>query len=829
MTDTRGSAGGLRIRWPILILGALAAASLTRIGPAPRLGPFLDPGRGIWSVAAQVRLPGEEAVTLAGLDSTVQVITDDRGVPHIFAASEEDAYRALGWLVARDRLFQLELTARAGEGSLTGLLGRAVLPADRRARGLGLAWSAERKYAALDSSSIGFRAIGAYAEGINAYIDGMGAGDLPFEYHLLGAKPRRWEPVHTAYLFARMGWTLASGDPADRRLAVAGLVGGAAAEALVPVNDPIQEPIQPSRNGSPRRIPFEIPGPAAADSIAARGAGTRTGVLVGADRGDGDAIGSNNWAVGPNRSASGHALLAGDPHLELTLPSIWYEAHIVVPGTIDVAGVTLPGSPGVVIGFNRDVAWTFTNTGGDVLDLYRETVDDAASPARYQLDGVWHELTLRVETYIGPGDQVLAVDTVRYSHRGPLQHRNGDWLSLRWTVHDPSREVDLFLQAGRSRTADEWLELMKGYHAPTQNGLVADRSGIIAIRSSGAYPVRPGDGRGDGIREGSTSASDWLGLLPVEWYPQSRNPAQGYLASANQQPVDPLDNPNYLGADWPGPWRALRINTLLRADSAVTPDAMRRYQTDPGSARADAYLPAFLAVADRLAGTGDTTLARVAALLREWDGEYTPDNRRAVLFELAMDELNRRTWDELIPAGEERSATVPAGSILLALLEDGASPWWDDRRTGDHIESRDEVVAASLVAAHEEAVRRHGDPDGEGWTWSRVRTSNVYHLLQIPALSRLELPVRGGPGTLAPLSGRGVHGASWRMVVELGDPVRAMATYPGGQSGNPVSPWYDDRIADWVAGTLDTVLVPVAPDGMPADRVRSRLTLRPRP
>src|SRR6476661_288629 len=242
------------------------------------------------------------------------------------------------------------------------------------------------------------------------------------------------------------------------------------------------------------------------------------------------------------------------------------------------------------------------------------------------------------------------------------------------------------------------------YQAPAQNMLAADRGGHIAIRSTGRYPIRPGTGVGSVLFDGTTSASDWTGDAPVRDWPQAFDPAQGYLASANQQPIDPHAAHIWFGGSW-DPWRALRINELLRADSAVTVDAMRRYQTDPGSARADLFVPYFLDAAQRVLAraamdTQGARLSEAAGLLGQWDRRYTKDNRRAVLFESAMQELVARTWDELAIPGSARRAITPPSAVLAELLADSASSWWDDRST-PAVEHRDDILAASLVAALE--------------------------------------------------------------------------------------------------------------------------------
>ena len=814
-----------------IFLGLLAL-SMRRTGPLPALGPFLDPASGVWSVARQAELPATSRGTVPGLHAPVRIRYDRRGVPHIFAASGTDAIRALGYVVARDRLLQMELQWRAGAGRLTELAGSALLPIDRAVRQLGLADAADAHLASLAPDSRDRRLLEAFSEGVNAWIDQLGPRDLPLEYHLLGRRPARWAPVNSLYLLGRMGATLALSDLEENQEAARALVGAAAADALYPVNSPIQEPIQPNGQRTPREDfrPLPPPGRAAVTAAGPARPGDRQQPLltgVGSETGRAlDALGSNNWAVAPARTREGHALLAGDPHLELSLPSIWYEAHLVVPDSLDVYGVTIPGAPGITIGFTRDLAWTFTNAEADVLDRYAEVVDDSLAPTHYRLDGRWRPLRLVPQVYRDPTGAVLMVDTLRYTHRGPLSRDGrGHWHSIRWTVPEAGGELVAFARAARARTATAWLDSIAAYRAPAQNMLVADRGGTIAIRTTGRFPLRPGSGRGDLMQRGDTSASDWIGDWPVATLPQAINPAQGYLASANQQPVDPRVDARYLGANWYTPARALRINELLRADSAVTPDAMRRYQTDPGSPLADRMVPAFLHAASRFPARG--SLQRAAALLAQWDRRYTRDNERAVLYEEAIHQLMPLLWDELenAPPGLPEPA-VPGMAIVLELLRDSTSPWWDDRRTRDVVEDRDAILAEALVRALAQTVRRHGAPEAGGWRWDKIRHANIYHLLRLRSLSALDVPVQGGMSTLNPSSGDGSFGPSWRMVVELGPEVRGWGIYPGGQSGNPASSRYLDRLAAWSEGRLDTLFVPRSAAEF-GSRLQSALQLEP--
>lgn len=820
----------------IALAGALAVGFFSVRG-APALGSFLDPAHGVWSVARTAELPREQAVALGGLGAEVEVRYDDRGVPHIFGRTDLDVYRALGWVHARDRLFQMELTQRAVAGTLSELAGARVLEVDRTARRQGLALAADAKWKALSADSPTRQAVEAYMGGVNAYVRAMRPEDVPVEYRLLGRTPREFDPRDTYYLLARMALTLAWQDDELQRGAIEAVIGPEAAAALFPVDAPIQEPIEPvPGRASARYAPGAIPAPRVPDPTAVADARAWRGLLDpsarDADgmlrtRGEG-VVGSNNWAVGPARSASGHALLSGDPHLQLSLPSIWYEAHLVVPGVLDVYGVTLPLGPITPIGFNRDVAWTATNTGADVMDFYRETVDDSLAPTRYRVDGAWRPLESRVEVYRDPSGRVIATDTLHRTHRGPMSRSAVGFVSTRWTALELSDEGDAFRRASRAASAAEWYAAMEAYRAPAQNFLVADRGGHIGIRSTGRYPLRPGDGRGDRIFDGSSSASDWTGDWPLARYPQAVDPAQGFLASANQQPIDPSVRPGYLGWNWPAPWRAMRINSILRGERGMTPDKMRLAHTDPRSELVSALLPALanaVGVA-KAAGRLDAETAEAHAFLEAWDQRFDVGSKGAVLFDAFNSALVRGTWDELVLPGEDRRVATPNSMLLVRLLGDSGSVWWDRRATPAEREDRDAILVASLREGWQSARARWGN-DPTAWQWGLVRRANVRHLLFLPGFGREGLPVQSGPGTLSPSEASGTHGASWRFVVELGPEIRAWGTYPGGQSGNPASTRYDDRLTQWQRGELAPLRTPAAADGLPDSLTSARLTLRP--
>jgi penicillin amidase len=828
-----------------LVTGVIGAVSLTAAlvvgvrptGPVPPLGTLLDPVHGVWALAGHAEHPRIAAGAIASLTGPVDVRYDDRGVAHIFASNELDALRAQGYVVARDRLFQLELQTRAAAGTLTELVGARALEADRATRRAGLPWGAQRKLDLIEQDPATMAVLQAYADGVNAYIRTVRTADLPLEYRLLGRRPQEWQPLHTMLLLVRMGQTLAWSDFELARATIEARIGRAATDALFPVDSWLQEPIQPNGAAEPQMRNGVIPAPTPDTT---RRTAQRAQLaqalrpLLDASRVEHDGVlGSNNWAVAPSRSASGNAILANDPHLELSLPSIWYEVHLVVADSLDAYGVTFPGAPGIILGLNRHIAWGTTNVGADVMDYYLEVVDDTLAPTRYQLDGTWEPLDVREELYRDARGGIVERDTSYYTHRGPLLKVNGQWISRRWTVLEPSKDFEAFRMAMKARSVDEYFMAMSTFAAPAQNLLVADQQGNIGIRSTAQYPIRPGDGRGDHFFDGSTRASDWLGFRGPEAAPQTRNPAQGFIASANQQPADPAQYDFYLGNEWPAPWRALHINTLLRADSSVTADDMRGFQTDAGNARAARFVPLFIEASGTRStgGTGgDSTLSVAVKLLGEWDRRFDPGNEVAVLFEAAMRQLGLHTWDEF-RADSAAGADVPTALMaspnedaLYALMRDPSNVWWDRVGTPAR-ETRDDILAAALVRGYESVVRDRGPRSEGGWRWDKIRFANIWHPLRLPALSALNLPVQGGRESLNPSSGNGTHGASWRLVAEVGPTINARAIYPGGQSANPVSPHFRDRIETWRTGQLDSLRIPAAPGALTPAHHRATLLL----
>jgi penicillin amidase len=793
-----------RILWLTLAsLGAYLGA--VGVGRIPPVGPLLDPWTGVWSAARQADLHSGP-VPIPELTAPVEVVVDRRGVPHLFAATDLDAWRALGWIHARERLFQLELQSRATAGRLTEWVGPAALPLDREMRTLGIAHTSDLLFERMDTAGPSYQAITAYADGVRARIGSMGAADLPFEYHLLRARPSGWSALQTLYLYGRMSYTLAWNETELDREWIAARVGDTAAAALLPAVSPIQAPVVPE---DPRSsLPWRLPPPRLGRKAAAPAR------IADVGRSEDLRAGSNNWVAGPGRTRDGTALLAGDPHLSLTLPSIWYEADIHSRQGLDVYGVTIPGAPTVLIGFTPGVAWSFTNSSGDFVDRYDERVDDDTHPTRHQVDGVWKPVTERVEAYTDARGDIIAVDTLYATWRGPLIKSPAGWRSIRWTVLEVQDPFRSYLQMQHARTVADWVDAQAHHEAPSQNGVAADTAGHIAEATVGRYPRRPGNDGGR-IFDGTRSAEDWQGDLPP--YPVTIDPRRGYLFTANQQVRDPAVDPAYRGSDWPAPWRALRLAELLRADSVLTPETFRRWQLDPISARAEWWLPTLITAA------ADPTLAEPRALLTGWSDGFAPSSRAAPLFEATLDQVEALIWDELGSGPGPR----PSPTVLAWLRDHPADPWWDRVGTSAR-ETRDDILRVALSEAwgRLSSADRLG-PDTTTWRWDRVRTARISHVARIPGLGASSLAVVGGNGTLSPLGSNTTHGASWRMVVRMGKRPTAWTIHPGGQSGNPASRWYDDRITRWQAGELDSALTPRVPSDLADADVAVRIHLVP--
>lgn len=816
-----------------LVIVALLAIPL---GPLPALGPLLSPIGGFWSAGRGDAFGAQEQIHFPALKAGVTVIRDRYGVPHIFAQNDEDAAFVLGYLHARERLAQLDLQRRVASGTLSALVGPDALEDDRFMREVGLRRSAQAALEKINPDNPVLLVMQAYAAGINAYLATVEPNHLPLEYKLLGVKHVEPWTVLDQMTFAKyMGWDLVHSFDDLYLTTLAEKMGAEKVAELFPLNRPGEEPFIPT--WPPQEIhwtPTFAPTPLheAIASILDRAA--QAGQLNRPN----EWRGSNNWAIGPTRSETGQPIFASDPHLGYQLPSLWYVAHIVTP-TQNVYGATLAGMPFVVIGHTRNIAWGLTNTQADVMDFFAEKTNPE-NPNQYWHNGQWEDMQI-VDEVIEVRGQKPVHHTVRITAHGPIVSQKGYEVALQWTGAIPTFEPIALYKINHAESYEAFVDGLRYFQVPAQNFAYADRQGNIALWSAGLYPIRKsGDGRF--IADGSSGEYDWTGFVPFEEVPHTLNPAQGYVESANERPT-PSNYPYFLGWQWDPNSRALRIRQRLEACNPCSVADMQALQYDSKDVYAERLLPLMLTALQ----PQDELQQAALEQLKSWDYFNTTDSVAATLWNRWLSNFRRATWqDDWQAAGftfnEDGSLKdwdawgfngnneyQPPLEYWMWLVENQPdSPYFDDLSTPDRIEGRDDLIRLSFEKTLSELQQELG-PEMNRWQFGAHHVLKVPHLLDVPALNRGGQPIPGnsnspnGQSNFGPSDG----GPSWRMVVDFANIAHSFGVYPGGQSGWPLSPHYDDFIPLWVEGKYFPLLFPASPQELNRADVESTLTFTP--
>lgn len=807
-----------------LLLAAFVFWALdNRHGLFPPAGWLLNPFAGFCRNGTEGDSP-PRSLRLAGLRAEVHVIWDDRFIPHIFASNDHDLYFAQGYICAYLRLWQMDFQARYAAGRLAEVFGPSAVEFDRFQRRFGMTWSAERSLREFEKDPLVTDVLQAYSDGVNAYIDSLDTGALPVEYKLLDYRPEKWSPLKSALLLKYMSYMLASFNRDALMTKLRDVLGERTVDALFPYSTPFQEPVIPP--GTPLDFePLTVPGAAAAGAVKSAGrhesgagapAVSPSGGPEGRIRVDVSGrlrpepsreLGSNNWAVSGSRTRSGFPILANDMHLGLSLPAIWYAVQLTAPG-VDVIGATFAGSPMVVAGLNRSAAWGFTNGASDALDWYAVKFKDEGH-GEYLYEGGWKKTLVREEVIkVRGGPEVK--EKVVFTHHGPVVRLKGEPpfaaadvpedAALRWTANEPSNEMRSLYLLNRAGGYEDYLRAVESWGCPGQNIVYADREGNIAVWHAGLFPIR-GRGQGTYILDGSRAEDEWPGWVPRAHVPHVKNPDRGFVSSANQPPVEE-GYPYYLGRDYDSFERAARINELLGSMTGVTAEDMARMQLDVTDVLARTVLPRFLAALK----AADLTEAEKEAVeeLAGWNFEVRARAVAPTIFNELWREFNARVFDDEKKDGLDR-VPWPASEVVTDLmLRRPDSEFFDDRATPAR-ETLDDIILTSFRAAVGNLEKRFG-PFGENWRWARVKRTRIAHLARMPGLGLDYIETDGSGRVINAVSS--TWAPSWRMVVELGPEVRARAVYPGGQSGNPGSRFYDNFIGDWAAGrTLELLFL----------------------
>jgi penicillin amidase len=775
-------------------------------------------------------------VRLAGLTAPAEALRDRWGAPHIYAASEADAFFVQGFVHAQDRLWQMEFQRRLVAGRLSEVFGKDTVAVDRWMRTLGMRRVAEIEAGRLTGEARDMLA--AYAAGVNACI---GQGRLPIEFRLLRYRPEPWTPADSLAWAKMMAWSLSVNWEAELlRAALACRIGPDAAAELeppYPVYQPLIAPVGSelaraslaalSRAEAAR--PFTCPPPEAG-------------------------LGSNNWVLAGSRTATGRPLLANDMHLLMAIPAVWYENHLE-GGGLAVTGVTFPGVPGVVAGHNRHVAWGFTNGFPDVQDLYIERVRRLPNGRpQYEFRGEWRDVEVRRETILVKGGQPV-VEEVLLTHHGPIINalaadliaeggcalRSVDApeppLALRWTALEPDTMFQALLEMGRARNCLEFRAALRHWATPVQNTVYADVDGNIGYSFPGRVPIRAhGDGRLPA--PGWTGDYEWTGYVPFDELPHLYNPPQGYVATANNR-VTSDDYPYWLGRDYCMGDRAERIVELIQAQPVIDSAYIRRMQFDLLS-------PTARAIGRQIAGLASDhaeiqadieKLRSVLDLFTAWDGRLAVDSAAAAVYQAFMRQMLDLVLTNKISTltgrymGRGPTPVLAETSIfghrswewLRELLTRQESDWYNLAPREAVLSGytawneRDDVMAAALRRARQFLTERLG-ADPAGWSWGKLHRLRYAHLLgRVPALAgffdRGPYPL-GGDSTTVWATGATFHtldsdqvvGPPFRFIADVGDWDKCLGLLAPGQSGHPASPHYDDQIAAWFEGGYHPML-----------------------
>jgi penicillin amidase len=777
----------------LIITCALVYLLATPISTPFSLGELFNPFTGFWHNAASQELEPSFTLDLEGLEDQVVVAYDSLGIPHIFAQNDHDLFMAQGYVTARDRLWQMEFQTHAAAGRLTELIGRGpgdrVLEIDRGRRRKGMKWAAERLDVELMKNEQAKAILEAYTAGVNAYINSLDPESYPIEYKILNYQPEAWTTVKVAYLLKYMSEMLTGGTDDMRYTNALQSWGPDIFKQLYPLRPYAEDPIIPIEERYRFRDVKLIPKPERyhPDSIMMAGIGDIVEPSL--------HIGSNNWAVHGSKSKSGRPLLANDPHLGLNLPSIWYAIQLHSP-TVNAMGVSLPGAPNIIIGFNDSIAWGMTNAGRDVMDYYKITFR-GRSKTHYRVGNDWVEDSIRIEEYkIKDGESFY--DTLIMTQFGPVMYDEhfGPYevpLACRWIAHEPSEELLTSYYLNRANNYEDYRKALNYYACPAQNFVFASASGDVAITQQGKF-VNRWEEQGRFILDAADSTHEWQGYIPFEQNPTTLNPRRGFVSSANQMPTSARYPYHYQGVY--EEFRNRRLNQLLGTKDSMTVTDMMAFQQDNYSVMAADILPLMLSEID--SSRLNTQQYSVFQKLRLWSSNcmYDPEKTEPTIFDLWWDLLYFDIWEDEFTEAKQ-PLRYPDDATTLQILRDSAVFRFYDNTGTTEKEDRKALIVASFKHTIDSLYRYDEDP--AKWGWADFKQTTATHLTRVfPSFSRSNLPIGGNRGILNAASS--THGPSWRMVVHLGKKVEAYGVYPGGQSGDPAMRGYDSFIDDWAAG-----------------------------
>lgn len=767
-----------------LSLGIFYALN-SKIGALPPLGKFLNPSAGIWQNETDESITGE--VEIPGLQDQVRVHYDAQMIPHVFAQNEHDLYKAQGYLTAKHRLWQMEFQTYAAAGRLSEIFGEGALNYDRTERRRGMGYGADQSVAHMekhDKEVLAF--VQDYADGVNAYINQLHPEDYPVEYKLLDYAPEEWTTKKTALLLMYMTKMLAGRDDDLEYTNVLRLVGEENFNLLFPDFFEVTDPVIPKETDWSF---IDVPQTEKPEKHALLDTIAETIEKPHPDNG------SNNWAVSGAKSDSGLPILANDPHLGLNLPSIWFVMQLSTPN-YNAFGATIPGALAVISGFNQHIAWGETNATRDVIDWYK--VEFNEDRTQYKYEEGWKDVSMRIEDIRIKGQKAYK-DTVLYTHHGPVvfdknfrsdNERAG--YAMQWIGHEGGNQQKTFLQLNKAKNYEDYADALQHWVTPSQNFVFASTEGDIALWIQGKFPNK-WEGQGKFLMDGSLSENDWQSYIPQQFNAHTKNPTRGFVSSANQHPVDET-YPYYVFNDGYETYRNRVINTYFNSKEKFSVTDFKALQNNNYNLKASELVPYMLSQMDTSSLSDEEK--GVYKEISAWTFNNDINEVGPSIWTLWYGHLEEMLWDEF--NDEQVALTTPYTYQTIHLLKtQGNHAFMDIVATKDKTEKANDLFLLSFKEAAED-LSKYKNENGD-YTWGGYKGTYVGHLLQgLPAFSRFDIPIGGGRNIVNATSKN--HGPSWRMIVEMTSPPTALGIYPGGQSGNPGSKFYDNFIDDWSVG-----------------------------
>jgi penicillin amidase len=780
----------------LLLTATLVFLLNTKMGPLPPLGKFLDPFNGFWQQAESRQTQPESTLLINGLKGQVTIRFDENRVPHIEADNEEDLYLAQGFIVARDRLWQLDFQTRFAAGRLSEVIGEKAIDLDKYNRRMGMGFGARNMEAFVNKDPKMKMVLDAYTKGINAYIGTLKPKDYPIEFKLLDYEPENWKPINSAYLLKLMSATLAAASNDFYMSNALSKFGPEVIKDLFP-NYPFREdpiiPVGTKWEFDPLAIPKtpeELP--------------LNNNIKLNPKE---EGLGSNNWAISGDKTITGFPLLANDPHLEMTLPAIWYQNQLTAPG-VNVYGVTIPGSPGVIIGFNKEVAWGVTNVGSDVLDWYKITFKDN-SKSEYLFENEWKPIKKVVETIQVRGKETIT-ETVLYTHYGPIVYMEGEkpealpksnnipvGYALKWIAHQPSNDIKTFYELNRAKNYSDYRAALLHYVAPAQNFIFASKENDIAITPNGYFPLK-WKGQGKFLLDGSRSANEWQGRVPAEHNPTVKNPPRGFVSSANQFSTDST-YPYYLHWEFTGYERGARINRQLATMNKAGVKDFQQLQNDNYSIHAE-NIRDILAENVMISSLNERE-KKAFALFKTWSFRYDAKEIAPSIFEWWHKNLALGIWSDEFSDAKNPMVIPSRDRTVQLLLTNNTAKWYDNIKTPG-IETKGDIITSTFKETVDSLFKTYGEISSK-WEWGNVKGTNIPHLAKISGFGTKTLFTGGSKTAVNAISQ--TTGPSWKMIISLGDKVEAYGLFPGGESGNPGSFYYDNMVEKWAGGKLNSL------------------------